>query len=130
MEQQAITAPPRPADERVVHTHTTLSTDDPGEMPSDGVRHLDVFVDDMLMFAQGSHATLDLLRRQLFHVTDSFLRPNDEQDTHRKEPISTSKLAKGDGCWTTYKKMLGWMVDSVRKTIELPPERHQRLLKI
>ena len=130
MEKLAITAPPPPPDKRVVHTHTTLSTDTPSSNVTDEVRHLDVFVDDLLMFAQGSHATLDLLRRQLFHVTDSFLRPNDEHDSHRREPISISKLEKGDGCWTTYKKMLGWMVDSVRKTIELPPERHQRLLHI
>ena len=72
MEALAISPPPDPDDSRVVHQHTTLSEETPVPTTTE-VRHLDVFVDDMLMFAQGSHATLDLLRRQLFHVTNSFL---------------------------------------------------------
>ncbi len=90
----------------------------------------DVFVDDEIAWAQGSPEQLARYRRQLFHLNNRVLRPNDDLDDHRKEPISTSKLRKGDAVWTTYKQMLGWILDTLRGTIELPPHRKARLLKI
>jgi hypothetical protein len=46
---------------------------------------------------------------------------------HRTEPISTAKLLQGDAAWDTCKKLLGWIVDSVTLTLNLPPRRLQRL---
>ena len=130
LEELATTPPGDLPQNRQIHQHTSLAATEAPSSEVGTTKHIDVFVDDMLVFAQGCHQTLDLLRRQLFHLTDAVLRPNDDEDQHRREPISTSKLQKGDGCWTTYKKMLGWMVDSIRKTIELPGQRRQRLLTI
>jgi hypothetical protein len=53
------------------------------------------------------------------------LSPND--NPHRKEPISTKKLLKGDATWSTKKTILGWLIDTTRHTIELPPHRLERL---
>jgi hypothetical protein len=39
--------------------------------------------------------------------------------TGRNQFLS-KKLLKGDGCWTTRKVVLGWLLDTVRQTIELP----------
>jgi hypothetical protein len=40
------------------------------------------------------------------------------------------KLLQGDGCWSTSKVMLGWLIDTVRQTLELPPHRYARLCMI
>ena len=40
------------------------------------------------------------------------------------------KFLKGDGCWTTRKTVLGWVVDTVAETLELPPHRRSRLHEI
>ena len=73
-------------------------------------------------FVQGTQAVRLATRRTLFECLDSVFRPLAASDNlRRKEPNSTKKLAKGDGAWTTRKVMLGWVLDTVRRTIELPP---------
>jgi hypothetical protein len=89
--------------------------------------HLDVFVDDELAVAQGSLARLQRIRRQLLHINDLVFRPNDANDQHRKEPASVKKLRQGDASWSTVKIVLGWLIDSLKKTIQLPPHRLERL---
>ncbi len=37
--------------------------------------------------------------------------------------MSLKKLLKGDGSWATRKLILGWILDTVRQTLELPPHR-------
>ncbi len=93
--------------------------------------HVDVYVDDEIAVAQGSPPKLNRLRRGLLHINDSVFRPNDNQDPQsRREPISIKKLRKGDACWSTFKTILGWDVDTIQKTIQLPPHRRDRLLTI
>ena len=100
--------------------------------PRQPLYHADVYVDDEILAAQGTEDRLNRLRRQLLHLNDAVFRPNDQDDDPqlRREPISTKKLLKGDACWSTRKVILGWTVDTLRKTIELPPHRAQRLLDI
>ena len=89
---------------------------------------VDVFVDDFIAAAQGPAATLTNLRRTLMHSIDAVFRPLTPQDPPlRTEPISVSKLLKGDACWSTCKKILGWVIDTVGMTITLPARRLQRL---
>lgn len=93
--------------------------------------YTDVFVDDEIMVGQGNRARLNRVRRVLLHANDVVFRPNDNNDlANRREPISLKKLLKGDACWATYKIILGWAVDTLRHTIELPPHRQERLLEI
>jgi hypothetical protein len=88
----------------------------------------DIYVDDFLGIAQGSRKRLRQLRRVLFHTLDEVLRPKDQADPEaRQEPISIKKLQKGDACWSTTKQMLGWLIDTIRETITLPPHRIERL---
>ena len=93
--------------------------------------YTDVFVDDEIMLGQGTASRLNRLRRVLLHANDEVFRPNDEHDgAERRHPVSLKKLLKGDACWATYKIILGWAVDSLRHTLELPPHRQERLLTI
>ena len=118
---------------------STAGHDDPHVVPTTRRRHprrgqplyhADVYVDDEILAAQGSAATLNRYKRQLLHVNDHVFRPNDKSDQHRAEPISIKKLKKGDACWSTRKEILGWIVDSIKGTIELAPRRRQRLQTI
>ena len=90
------------------------------------VSAVDVFVDDFLAIAQPP--TASRTRRTLMHTIDNVFRPLSPSDpVQRTEPISLSKLAKGDAAWSTRKQMLGWILDSVDMTLTLPPRRLQRL---
>jgi hypothetical protein len=92
------------------------------------LERFDVFVDDFIGTAQGSKARLNNTRRVLFHTLDELFRPLEANDQeYRREPASTKKLGKGDGHWETRKIILGWILDSIRMTIELPPHRITRL---
>mgnify|MGYP002809560502 CR=1 FL=1 len=95
------------------------------------VQYVDIYVDDYLGLAQGGPQRQNRVRRILFESIDSVFRPLSPTDpSTRQEPISVKKLLKGDGAWRTRKTILGWILDSVRHTIELPPRRLQRLRDI
>ena len=65
------------------------------------------------------------------HAIDSVIRPLASDDNpHRREPVSLKKLRQGDCSWGTLKVMLGWIIDTVNMTVELPPHRAERLAEI
>lgn len=92
------------------------------------LQYVDIYVDDYLGLAQGGSKRQGRVRRILFESIDAIFRPlsSDDPDT-RQEPISVKKLLKGDGAWQTRKTLLGWAIDSLQQTIQLPPRRLHRL---
>jgi hypothetical protein len=95
------------------------------------VQYVDIYVDDYIGLVQGGARRRSRVQRILFESIDAIFRPLCPDDpATRQEPISVKKLLKGDGSWQTRKTLLGWVVDSVRHTIELPPRRLLRLLAI
>ena len=110
------------------------STPDPFPVLESGpvrpsMAYVDVFVDDFCKLAQGWENCLRV-KRQTYHTIDQVFRRNDSTDTNRKEPISVKKLQKGDDFWSTQKTLLGWCIDTVAMSVELPPHRKQRLLDL
>ena len=92
---------------------------------------VDVYVDDFLILAQGGKRRRCRLRRVLFHCVDEVFWPPDENDDEwKKDPNSVKKLLKGDGAMETVKVVLGWLIDTIAGTIELPPHRLERLLEL
>ena len=88
----------------------------------------DVYVDDFISLAQGNKRRLRTVRRILLHTMDQVFRPLDASDSpFRQEPVSLNKLSKGDANWTTRKMVLGWIIDTARSTLELPPHKLDRL---
>ena len=79
-------------------------------------------IDDIVQLSQQQRATRrHIARTTLFESIDEVLRPLAATDKPcRKEPNSTKKLEKGDGAWATQKIFLGWLLDTVCQTIELP----------
>jgi hypothetical protein len=75
---------------------------------------VDIFVDDFIAAAQGTTERLDRVRRILFDAINDVFRALDSKDpAARREPISVKKLLLGDACWTTNKKILGWILDTL-----------------
>ena len=95
------------------------------------VQYWDVYVDDFCGLAQGNKWKRRTVKRALLHALDKVFRPLEKSDgLHRQEPASLKKLLKGDATWDTRKVILGWLIDTVRGTIELPPHRIARLHEI
>ena len=92
--------------------------------------YTDVYVDDFCNLVQGNARRRRIARRILFHAIDEVIRPLDPFHEFHQEPISIKKLLKGDGCWGTSKLLLGWLIDTVQQTLELPPHRYDRLCAI
>ena len=82
--------------------------------------YIDVFVDDFLGLSQG-RKNGRRVRKILLHAVNDVIRPLEAGDGHRKEPVSLKKLRQGDCSWSTVKTMLGWIIDTVNMTINLPP---------
>ena len=88
-------------------------------------------MDDFLGVAQGSPSRRKRVKGALLHALDLIFRPLGAHDNpHRQEPASIKKLLQGDGAWRTRKILLGWLIDTIHGTIELPPHRIERLNEI
>jgi hypothetical protein len=78
----------------------------------------DVYVGDFIGLAQGNSNRHKRVKRALLHSLDRMFRGLDATDRpHRQEPASR-------------KTVLGWVLDTVDKTIQLPPHRIDRLHSI
>jgi hypothetical protein len=88
----------------------------------------DLYMDDFISLVQGNTKRRTQVKRSLLHSLDEVFRALSPGDNpNRQEPTSVKKLLKGDGRWATRKVVLGWVLDTVAKTIELPPHRIARL---
>jgi len=92
------------------------------------VRSTDVYVDDFIQCVQGNQDERLRYLRHLLHSIDLVFRPIDEDDNkHRVHVASVKKMLKGDAYMSTRKTVLGWIIDTIRGTLELPPHRIERL---
>ena len=95
----------------------------PSNLPHKGpLGHTDVFVDDFIQIGQGGTKRMRTLRNHLLAAVDNVLAQPQPGDNWN-ETMSLKKLLKGDGSWSTRKVILGWIIDTVRQTIKLPPHR-------
>ena len=116
-------APPTPA----AGAHNPRPLYRPSATPSQPLAQMDVYVDDVIGMAQSTDLATKT-RRLAMHTIDKVFRPNDANDgIGRSEPISQSKLNKGDGTWSTKKTILGWDFDTIAQNVTLPQHRATRL---
>jgi hypothetical protein len=99
-------------------------------MYSHPVGNTDVFVDDFIQLGQGGPKRLKALQGHLLRAIDQVLARPAAEETHRNKAILLKKLLKGDGSWNTRKLILGWIVDTICQTIELPPHCKEMLAAI
>lgn len=113
------------------HSAQTLLPDPLIPYSSHPIAYSDVYVDDLINICQGNLERLRRARSVIFDSIDDVFRPLDTLDsTYRREPISLKKLDKGDCTWSTFKEVLGWLLDTVNHTITLPPHRVTKLYAI
>jgi hypothetical protein len=107
-------------------------TQEPDLPASPPLAQIDIYVNDFIGVAQGSHPFLERVRRTLFETVDEVLHPLEETDAcaNREEPISVKKLRKGDGAWNTTKVILGWKLNTLTLTTELTPSKFACLHQI
>lgn len=109
----------------VPSSHTTTT---PLQQP---LSYNDVYMDDFISLVQGSRRRRRMVRRILMHaVEEVFCTPSPTEGPQHQHPLSVKKMTQGDASWETLKVVLGWLIDSVRQTIELPPHRVLRLQEI
>jgi hypothetical protein len=88
-------------------------------------------VDDFLGLVQGGVRTRLRVKRALLHWLDQVMRPLDSADySFRQEPASVKKMEKEDSTWATLKTILDWIINTIDKTISLPPNRLIRVRNI
>ena len=91
------------------------------------IKYWDIYVDDYCGL-KGNKWQRQMVKRILFQALDKVFRPLDNDDTtFCQEPASIKKLKKSDACWTTSKIILGWLIDTMNKTICLPEHRGTQL---
>ena len=106
-------------------THVTTAP-----LPS-ALSYIDVYMDDYIALAQGNRRRRRMIRRILMHaVEEVFSVPGPTEGPQHKDPLSVKKMKQGDASWETIKIVLGWLVDTVKQTIQLPPHRVTRLQAI
>jgi hypothetical protein len=91
-----------------------------------------VYVDDFLLAAveDATGTFLQRTARATLHAIHSVFPPPHATGTlDAKDPVSEKKLAKGDARWDTRKEILGYWLDGIARTIQLPPPRAVDLLK-
>jgi hypothetical protein len=80
---------------------------------------------------QGSPTHRRHVKRLLLASLDKVLRRLDTGDNlYHQEPASINNMLMGDASWATRKLVLGWLLDAVATTIQLPLHRLTRLFKI
>jgi hypothetical protein len=90
-----------------------------------------VYVDDFILAAvEDTKGTLlkRTARATLHAIHSVFQPPSSTNMPGAKDPVSEKKLAKGDARWDTEKEILGYLLDGVNRTVQLPPDRAKDLL--
>jgi hypothetical protein len=91
-----------------------------------------VYVDDFCLAAveDASGTLLQRMARATHHAIHSvFPTPEATGTPDAKDPISEKKLAKGDARWNPQKEILGYWLDGIQRTVQLPPSRAKNLLR-
>ena len=92
---------------------------------------MEVFVDDFIAATNGgSREHLTQLSRAMLHGIHSVFPPPEQSGHTGPEPISEKKLQEGEGTWDTTKEILGWIVDGALFTVQLPPAKCQKIIKL
>jgi hypothetical protein len=92
---------------------------------------LEVFVDDFIgMTNQTTSSHLTNLSRAMIHGVHSVFPPPDVSGHNGHDPISQPKLLKGEGLWEYKKEVLGWVLDGKNFTLQLPPQKCEKIRKL
>ena len=85
---------------------------------------IEVYVDDFIGATNDTSLTnLRQMLRAMLHGIHSIFPPPQVTKHCGADPISETKLEKGEGTWDTTEEILGWVFDGTNYTIQLPVEK-------
>ena len=88
---------------------------------------LEVYIDDFIAMIQCTDIPeLTRLTRCILHGITDIFPPPDVSGSTMGPPISTKKL-EDEGAWEIRKEILGWVLDGLHRTIQLPAKKCQAL---
>ena len=92
------------------------------------VNLVEVFVDDFIAVTNDTSKThLSHFSKAVLHGVHSVFPPPEVTGHQGEDPISQKKMTQGDGTWDTMKEILGWIVNGVDFTIQLPPTKCDKI---
>ena len=95
------------------------------------VNLVEVFVDDFIGATNNSAMKhLEHFSRAMLFGVHSIFPPPAVSGHHGQDPVSQKKLAQGEGSWETTKEILGWLVDGANFTIQLMPDKVDKICKL
>ena len=62
-------------------------------------------------------------------INEIFAQPN-KRTPNRKEAVFEKKMNKGDGGWSQWKQILGWILNTHRGTMELTEQKKEHIIQI
>ena len=93
-------------------------------------QHIDIFIDDFIRIVQDSWCCCQNDWCCIMHAVDDVFSQPDSMTVKHKEAVSEKKLLKGEGGWSQWKEILGWILDTSRGTLELTDRQKSRILAI
>ena len=102
-----------------------------GNDPVNPLTLIEVYVDDFIGVTNDIQFTaLKHLSRAMLHGIHSIFPPPAITKHCRHDPVSLAKLRKGEGRWSTQKDILGWILDGLNCTIQLPQEKSTAIARL
>jgi hypothetical protein len=92
--------------------------------PNNFITLFEVFVNDFVGYTNhGSSNHLRKVSRAMIHGIHSIFPPPEISKHNGEDPILESKIAKGEGLWSTEKEVLGWIFNGNNYTMRLPEKK-------
>ncbi len=90
---------------------------------------LEVFVDDFIAGTNNiSEENLRLISRAMLHGIHSVFPPPSVTGHNGGDSVSIKKIEKGEGKWEFAKDILGWMINGLDYTIQLPDKKCKKVV--
>jgi hypothetical protein len=92
---------------------------------------IEVFVDDFIGATNNTTPShLTKISKAMIHGVHSIFPPANVSGHNGQDPVSHSKLIKGEGLWSFQKEVLGWILNGQNFTIQLPPTKCESIRKL
>ena len=113
------------------HLTTKLANQKQHQKPTCNYTAFEVYVDDYITITNNTDEThITRLARAMLHGIHSIFPPPSVTGHSGGDPISLKKLLQNEGMFDHKKEILGWNFNGRDFTIELPPEKQQKIFEI
>jgi hypothetical protein len=97
----------------------------------DNITLTEVFVDDFIGVTNDTSIEhLTKISRAMLHGIHSIFPPPQVSGHNGQDPVSESKLGKGEGTWAHEKEILGWILNGKNYTLQLPQEKCKTIAQL